>query len=730
MQFWFTVIESKDIVDRNFVGVIPLKMNAHEYCLLEEGIELPRTGELCDALGARFTNFTDEFADPIVVVNFNYECNSDGLSFAQKKLNKKKYKKLCKHGFAIGESYYKYLVTSGSSLKDQQIWFYRADLPYPINYYGVNLAKFGEKKTRVKVNMYMGLNLSGCNKWEDFPLNRVCCLPDCKINIMTEGMYVSNDAGIYRFHNAGTGVQLIEKELKVNTHDGMGFIRKKAIPDEVRASRGGVFQFRGPWVKGLLRELPDKYWHGTYTDVWGNEVNLEDMDIIFTDSVFKGACGYNSMSEFISYAPKFGYVVPSFRKRKFNYQILLSLGLTHDEYLELASEDIEYFTSLIDCSEEEEFNWKLIDVALNSLSQQATEIPDAKRVRDAVGDYLKGKKNEILSKHFNTRKYKAFNAYLQSDPDYYFTHTGMLKHGEVCDKRFDDGEWIAIARNPHVSVSEWVLAKNKITPNAVLGAIDLPAESSFAQTLSGADFDGDQVLVTNHPVIINALLDEERYEYNGIDMRCKPILFEEPEKNNVSWLEAAWSEMQNFEFSTAANNGTRSYVAFGANTNKGKYYGALFSAMMQVGVDAGKYQYVMPNAWNEVKKEFVIKKRSYPLCSAAFFSKDDRGHAESYTGIIAQSKECHCWYEVKTEEVILDTVVRDNNGTPIKQKKYMPKKCNATAIEKHLDEILVKWDQLILERDLEETRKDMFIRQKYCREAEEFFKGYSEDYYD
>ena len=88
----------------------------------------------------------------------------------------------------------------------------------------------------------------------------------------------------------------------------------------------------------------------------------------------------------------------------------------------------------------------------------------------------------------------------------------LLGDGEVYTKRFDDGEELLGARNPHITMGNLFLAKNKkceeideyfnLTDDIVcVNAIG----SNLQQRLNGCDYDSDTMLVTNDEILIDGV---------------------------------------------------------------------------------------------------------------------------------------------------------------------------------------------------------------------------------
>ena len=98
------------------------------------------------------------------------------------------------------------------------------------------------------------------------------------------------------------------------------------------------------------------------------------------------------------------------------------------------------------------------------------------------------------------------------DKSYQPTKPMLLGDGEVYTKRFDDGEELLGARNPHITMGNLFLARNKkcgeideyfnLTDDIVcVNAIG----SNIQQRLNGCDYDSDTMLVTNDEILIDGV---------------------------------------------------------------------------------------------------------------------------------------------------------------------------------------------------------------------------------
>ena len=134
------------------------------------------------------------------------------------------------------------------------------------------------------------------------------------------------------------------------------------------------------------------------------------------------------------------------------------------------------------------------------------------------------------------------------DKSYQPTKPMLLGDGEVYTKRFDDGEELLGARNPHITMGNLFLARNKkcgeideyfnLTDDIVcVNAIG----SNIQQRLNGCDYDSDTMLVTNDEILIDGV----KICYDNL---CVPVCKVDPvgkaeyatASSKHSWKQSRW----------------------------------------------------------------------------------------------------------------------------------------------------------------------------------------------
>lgn len=206
-----------------------------------------------------------------------------------------------------------------------------------------------------KFNAYFGLYLSAMNK---IPMPRFCVVKDCFVTLKDEHLLwiESEDNQHY--------VSEVQKDLEMNTHDGMGLVS----PEFSERMRQKVnldwdvcnWVIRGPFIKGLVVPFDFKSFivaknaSPFVKDVWGNMVNLNEVDIIFTESQVKMWSYYTSYDDYIEQIQKnhLSFGVCRYNKREdaeyslLNYQYIQTLDLARDDINELIQPTLDNFEKI------------------------------------------------------------------------------------------------------------------------------------------------------------------------------------------------------------------------------------------------------------------------------------------------------------------------------------------------------------------------------------------------
>jgi hypothetical protein len=188
-------------------------------------------------------------------------------------------------GFKVNGISYKFLASKGSST----ITFVKEDL-YNIISIRLNAGRNTQiKQFPSKLNAYKSLAFSS-SEVVTTP-NKVIVISDCNVQFQAEYLWVDE---VIEHRN-----EVVERDV----NDGYCFITPELAEQWTKdLNHEGIlsaFQIRTLWTKGVLVPVDYKTYcieHGvtTVVDVWGNEQNILEADIILSDSLVKLWSSYSS----------------------------------------------------------------------------------------------------------------------------------------------------------------------------------------------------------------------------------------------------------------------------------------------------------------------------------------------------------------------------------------------------------------------------------------------------
>lgn len=210
-----------------------------------------------------------------------------------------------------------------------------------------------------------------------------------------------------------------------------------------------------------------------------------------------------------------------------HYQLLNTLQLSREEMQEFLQPSLDYMDLLktepavlryhINMPEEQKIsmskykNKNDIVFQLLGLNEEFTK---TKMYRDFLGNTIRAYKQNMLYGHvlvegnYSTLFGNPMEMILHSIGK--FTGESILGVGNVHSKRFNYGERLLGSRSPHVCVGN-ILLTNNVACEEIDKYFNLTTEivcinsinENILQRLSGADFDSDTMLLTNHPLLVS-----------------------------------------------------------------------------------------------------------------------------------------------------------------------------------------------------------------------------------
>ena len=273
-----------------------------------------------------------------------------------KVMTKKEYREIARTGFDLnGKHYVRFMVGSGQ-MRRNTVSFINEEL---YDYMQEHLMCGLDKKIRninlAKLSAYFALSFSSV-LWVREP--RVCVIKDFDTIIPNQKLNF-----IYKDEDGNNQVKEIYKDLKLNSCDGQGLISPDMAfnwaedmhLDYVPCS----FVVRTAFVKGNLVTFDFKEYareHGVTTikDRYGTEYNINDIDVLLSESQFKMAKYYSSWEGYLSYHRSYHlkWGVARYNKQYddeyvlTNYQYIQVLNLDRDDIKGLVSYTTDWFKNI------------------------------------------------------------------------------------------------------------------------------------------------------------------------------------------------------------------------------------------------------------------------------------------------------------------------------------------------------------------------------------------------
>jgi hypothetical protein len=444
-----------------------------------------------------------------------------------------------KDGVSINNKMYRYWGKSASMSRQGVLGLVSNEMYKIVEEHAMMEIKF-DKTVLSKFEAYKCLLLSSCFCIEE-EIPYMIVVPDYtniidKVNIK----YVDEEIKTYIDKKTGEEKSFVEKVIKEgikdienNVNDGAGLCsieqaKKWQVALELNYTPCAVM-LRVPYIKGVTVACDFKSFYKEkgikqIKDIWGHLHNVEDIDIILTESQYKGYKyfkinkDYSDWTRYISLLKKYNYCIGI---AKYNFSHKDEPKMTRCNYQTLQTLDIQT-SDLINMSEytrrwiEKILSGDLLYV-LKYLGLGEETVPDNIYMQSVllnpqmtndikVRSYLYG----LLRKTID--EIKIGKIYIQGAfkiliPDIVFMMEyigglepiGCLKKGEMYAKEHN-GTYV-LDRNPHLSRSEHVLLEaknNKLTKQWCSHLENICMINSYditAPRLNGADKDGDLVLV-------------------------------------------------------------------------------------------------------------------------------------------------------------------------------------------------------------------------------------------
>ena len=270
----------------------------------------------------------------------------------------------------------------------------------------------------------------------------------------------------------------------------------------------------------------------TVTDVWGNEVDIRQVELIFTESMLKLWDSYRSIDHYLDCCTENGYSICVTKtapevlenQRSLNYQFIQSYQMSDDDIDELIAPTMDELNGVLggDWAKTVLF---LSGVGVGDASPErlkpgiAKAIMADKRVLD--DPFVKASIYQLIRNRINEAKVGVLNVHgnysiISGDPYalcqsiFGMEVTGLLKAGEIYNKYWvDNGQDDLVCFRAPMSVHNNIRKVHPCmsaeaaywyrfnTTGTIFNVWD-----SLTAALNGADYDGDIVMLTDNPVLV------------------------------------------------------------------------------------------------------------------------------------------------------------------------------------------------------------------------------------
>lgn len=426
------------------------------------------------------------------IVKMCAECPKDPDAEAQVKSILTHY---LSEGFVLnGSTYLPFMAGASDARKATTTWV-RDDIRRELGTWSV--CGIDPSKIKLAVNKYMaylGLLSSASKPFADvfgkaLNIRRVAVIKDAEVIVKAIADLVNNQMVE---HN-------IEREAIINALDGFGVIREEI-------TRGESVTIRGPWLKAFVQavmwELLEQFCSEhdikpEFVDFWGNKIQLQDVDMILTESCFKAAKLYESWNQYCEAFETLGHEISvcvrehAPRLKGLPYQQGQTLNGTTDDALSFmmhAKKTMYQYQATKKAA-------SLLGGAHAAAAKLYPALFNESYTKKAVQEKYTTKRNQMLGGRIPELGY---NAFLAPDLVAFAEHLfgleikGSLKAGECSCQSIATGI-VDITRNPHLDNAHCLLnnVKNMAfvgkTPTMFINIWD------FTTIKLRADYDGDHV---------------------------------------------------------------------------------------------------------------------------------------------------------------------------------------------------------------------------------------------
>lgn len=447
--------------------------------------------------------------------------------------SKKEYKEISKHGFDLNNRHYVRFLSGSGQMRRNTVTFVDERLKeFLEKRLMCGLQDKIKKINLAKLSAYYALSMSSVI-WVETP--RVCVIKDFKNVIKNQEV---------NFIDSNNNIKKEKRDFTLNCADGQGLISPEMASiwsnnmklDYIACS----FIVRTCWIKGSVhtfdfREYAKTYGITTIKDKWGKEYNIDEIDILISESQFKMHQYYESWEEYLKSFKKYHlkWGVARVNKEKedeyvlTNYQYLQALDLKKEDVEELTEYTKQWINAI--CSGDDLYtlafnvgisNSKLpLENILNGLGSTFTKVI-TKNQSFLQDDVVKKKIYNSIKE--SIRKAKIGKVWVRGNYQFIISDPiqqcraalGLPKERTLLTNTIYSNWW-----NKRMDEKELILCRSPLTIPSEICKVNLSADFQYwyrylytglvlsvedINTIrcSDCDFDGDIMFSTNNPVFI------------------------------------------------------------------------------------------------------------------------------------------------------------------------------------------------------------------------------------
>ena len=441
----------------------------------------------------------------------------------------KDFDRACKGFYLNGHKFIRFIGTTGG-LKNNSIIFVNSILIEELNK-RLQSVDIVNKIVPAKYEAYKALTLSS-----SFPIpdpNGILVISDAMTKYIDNVINIDDSSD-----NIEPTVEIKENvELENNATDGFNlctieYMERVCESLGIDYISGGVC-LRNKWLKGMMypfpiKEFVEEYNNGNYIvkDIWGNEKNLNEVELVLTESSLKFWSAYNDIESYIKNYKESGYtfavtkISPNVLENKeLNYQYLQSYDFEEEDIVKLCQPTIDNLKN----SMGNDYNSVVKFLGINEMTEYGTWQKALGLNEYMLKDpYIIDNIHKLIKKKINNAKIGKLlchaNFQIFSNDPFVFMEKvcglelkGLLKRDECYSSYWveKDIDEILAFRSPmsvHNNIRKLKVIKNedvkkwyRYMPNIfIVNSFD-----SFCKAENGEDSDGDSNFTTDNEVLLN-----------------------------------------------------------------------------------------------------------------------------------------------------------------------------------------------------------------------------------